>query len=214
MPTKEKPEKVGKAGRGPRKAGRSRPMGGLEQVRALSHPLRLRLFELFAERPRTTKQAAEALGEAPTRLYHHVAALEKAGLVRLRETRRKRGTTEKYFEVVEERGGMAAPPAALAGKSYQRDLTAMAFVVFDQARNELVQALAAGTAQGPPPMLAVRGVLHLSPHAAKRLRKELKELLGRLTIDQQRAPGSRSRRQLGRYALTLALVPTGPVGES
>jgi len=68
---------------------------GLEQVRALSHPLRLRLLELFKLQPRTAKQAAEVLGEPPTRLYHHVAALERAGLIRLRETRQNRGTTEK-----------------------------------------------------------------------------------------------------------------------
>ena len=37
-------------------------------------------MELFAEAPRTTKQVAELLGEPPTRLYHHVAALERAGL--------------------------------------------------------------------------------------------------------------------------------------
>src|ERR1051326_7711550 len=71
---------------------------GLDQVRALAHPLRLRLLELFARQPRTAKQAAEVLGEPPTRLYHHVAALERAGLIRLKETRQNRGTTEKYYE--------------------------------------------------------------------------------------------------------------------
>jgi DNA-binding transcriptional ArsR family regulator len=92
----------GRAGGGSRRRSRRRaPLPrGLARVRALAHPLRLRLLELFAERPRTTMQAAQALGEAPTRLYHHVAALERAGLVRLRETRPNRGTTEKYFETV------------------------------------------------------------------------------------------------------------------
>src|SRR3954453_6620842 len=88
----------------------SRP-AGLEQMRALSHPLRVRLLELFAEGPRTTKQAAEALGESPTKLYHHVAALERAGLVRLRETRQNRGTTEKYFEGTESQFLSTTDPA-------------------------------------------------------------------------------------------------------
>ena len=64
----------------------------LEQVRALAHPLRLRLFEAFARGPKTTKQAAELLGVAPTGLYHHAQALERAGLIRLKETRPNRGT--------------------------------------------------------------------------------------------------------------------------
>src|SRR4029078_9585631 len=92
---------------------RSEAMKGLEQVRALSHPLRLRLIELFAVKPMTTKQAAKQLGEKPTKLYHHVAALETAGLVRLRETRQKRGATEKYYETVTRR--LRASPDAIAG---------------------------------------------------------------------------------------------------
>src|SRR5262249_14730633 len=108
---------------------------GLEQVRALSHPLRLRLLELFAARPRTTKQAAEELGETPTKLYHHVAALERAGLVRLCETRKKRGTTEKYFEAATHRVVSDAKDHSLGDPAVQRDLAALGLVVFDQARN-------------------------------------------------------------------------------
>lgn len=72
----------------------------LEQLRALSDPLRLRILEAFAHGARTTKQVAGSLGEKPTKLYHHVDALEAAGLVRLVETRPKRGTLEKYYEAV------------------------------------------------------------------------------------------------------------------
>src|SRR5215831_19283708 len=73
---------------------------GAAELRALAHPLRLRLVELFAEAPRTTKQIADLLGEPPTRLYHHVAALERAGLLRLKETRQNRGTVEKWYEAI------------------------------------------------------------------------------------------------------------------
>src|SRR3954471_20831047 len=66
-------------------------------LRALAHPLRLRMMELFAESAKTTKQVADILGEPPTRLYHHVAALERAGLLELRETRKNRGTVEKWY---------------------------------------------------------------------------------------------------------------------
>jgi DNA-binding transcriptional ArsR family regulator len=78
MPARKKPAKRATP------AVRRHKMEGLEQVRALSHPLRLELVELFATRPMTTKQAADAMHKAPTRLYHHVAALENAGLIRLR----------------------------------------------------------------------------------------------------------------------------------
>jgi len=211
MPRKKE---AGDPDRKPRGAGRAQRNMGLEQVRALSHPLRLRLLELFAERPRTTMQAAEELDEAPTRLYHHVAALEKAGLVRLRETRRKRGTTEKYFEAVAHRFlGGEQTAAGLRDKGSKRDLGALGLVVFDQARNELVKALAAATEDEPPTLVAVRSVLRLSPRAAKQLRKELQDLLERLHFSQKSAQGSRSRSTLRRYSLTLALVPTEQSGE-
>ena len=200
------------AERKPRTAGRTYRITGMEEVRALSHPLRLRLLELFAQCPRTTKQAAEELGEAPTRLYHHVAALEKAGLVR--ETRRKRGTTEKYFEAVTNRF-LAGSREALREKGTKRDHEAVGLVVFDQARNELVRALAADTDtdKTPPTLVAVRSVLRLSPRAAKQLAKRLQDLLASLH-SAPKSPGSpKSRAVLLRYALTVALIPTDQGGE-
>jgi DNA-binding transcriptional ArsR family regulator len=71
-----------------------------EQLRALSDPLRIRILERICDEPKTTKQVADELGESPTRLYHHVDALEKAGLIRLVSTKPKRGTLEKYYGAV------------------------------------------------------------------------------------------------------------------
>ncbi|HEY4573248.1 MAG TPA: winged helix-turn-helix domain-containing protein [Thermoanaerobaculia bacterium] len=182
-----------------KKESTSRP-AGLEQMRALSHPLRLRLLEVFAERPRTTKQAAEALGEPTTKLYHHVAALERAGLVRLRETRQNRGTTEKYFEVTQNQFLAKTDAALLQNEEAQ---AVMGFVLFDQAREELVRALSSG--QKPGSVLAVRGILRLSRAEAKRLRKELVALVKRVSKACESEPGPRTRRR--RYTLTIALLP-------
>jgi CO/xanthine dehydrogenase Mo-binding subunit len=72
----------------------------LAQIKALAEPLRYRVFELLTVEPRTAKQAAGLMGMKPTRLYHHFGVLEKAGLIRKVKTRKKRGTTEKYYEAV------------------------------------------------------------------------------------------------------------------
>jgi DNA-binding transcriptional ArsR family regulator len=172
---------------------------GLEQVRALAHPLRLRLMELFTQSPRTAKQAAEVLGEPPTRLYHHVAALERAGLIRLREKRQNRGTTEKYYEAAGKRHVVGRE--VLNDKDSRRDLAAMGFVVFDQSRNELVKTLARD--EVPEDLMAVRGVFRLSAGAAKKLRRQLQDILKRLRREEKPARGKTKR-----YALTIALVPT------
>src|SRR5438128_4537285 len=93
---------------------------GVAEMRALAHPLRLRIIELFAEAPRTTKQVAELLGQPPTRLYHHVAALERAGLLRLVETRQNRGTTEKWYEAAARTMGNATTLSERTAKTRAR----------------------------------------------------------------------------------------------
>ena len=194
-----------------RPAGRAVVPDTLTQVRALSHPLRLRLLELFAQRPRTTMQAAGVLGESATRLYHHVAALERAGLVRLRETRPNRGTTEKYFEAVTTTLRPGSGAALLADESGRRGLSAAAVLLFDQARNELVRALAAAGERPPATMMAVRAVLRLSPARGERLVRELSRLMRRQAGRRGRGkadPDGASQRDDRRpYSLTVALLP-------
>ncbi len=75
----------------------------LKQLKAFAHPLRARLVEVFADKPRTAKQAAELIGQKPTKLYHHVEALERVGLIKLVKTQKKRGTIEKYYRTVAKR---------------------------------------------------------------------------------------------------------------
>ena len=72
----------------------------LDQVKALTHPIRQRLFELLAKEAATSKQLADILGYKPTRLYHHMATLEQAGLIKLIRTERVRGSTAKYYQAV------------------------------------------------------------------------------------------------------------------
>lgn len=74
----------------------------LDQLKILGDPLRMRILEVFIHTPGTTKQVAKSLGEPPTKLYHHVDALERAGLIELRSTRQNRGTLEKHYSAVAE----------------------------------------------------------------------------------------------------------------
>jgi len=153
----------------------------------------------------TTKQAAKQLGENPTKLYHHVAALENAGLVRLRETRQKRGATEKYYETVTRR--LHASPDAIAGHT-ARDRAAMGMVVFDESRNELIQALAAGHADGSLPLIATRAIMRLSPAGARKVASELRRVLRRVAPRPRKSRSAKTKPgKMLRYSLTIALIP-------
>src|SRR5918911_4313495 len=110
MPTRQR-----RPARPKRAPGAPRLRANVAELRALAHPPRLRMLELFAEAPRTTKQVAELLGQPTTRLYHHVAALERAGLLVLRETRPNRGAVEKWYEAAARQMGTPPEPRRRGG---------------------------------------------------------------------------------------------------
>ena len=196
-----------------------RPVAGaytvtrLDQARVLAHPLRLRLLEQFARGPCTTKQAAEALGEPPTRLYHHARALEKVGLIGLKETRPNRGTVEKYFEAVARsfdvdpglfsRGGRAVARSTVAG-------------LFERAAAE-TEAAVARASEIPEEFFP--GVARIGVGASRRqvaaVRRELIAFVRRLEkMGREETPASRkSGVPETNAALTLAFVPMFPIPE-
>lgn len=79
---------------------RTHAIDEIRQLRAVSNELRQLLLASFCGEPITTKQLAKKIAQPPTKLYHHVASLEAAGLIRLVESRPNRGTTEHYYQAV------------------------------------------------------------------------------------------------------------------
>jgi len=94
MPKKSQPRRRNKTD----KSQEPLSIDTVAQLKALANPLRQQLLDQFSRGPATTKQIATTLGLGRTRLYHHVAKLEEAGLLRLVETRQVRGAMEKYYE--------------------------------------------------------------------------------------------------------------------
>ena len=174
-----------------------------QQLRALAHPLRLRLVEAFAVGRRTTMQVATELGEPPTRLYHHVNALERSGILKLVSTRQVRGTTEKYFELARKRiGGIRKEHLTPATRA---SLTGIATTVFEEARSELQAAMAnpsSLTRETSP--IALRMLLTVRPSRLPRVRKRLlaalKAILDECRKDKANPPGGE------RWALTVAFA--------
>jgi DNA-binding transcriptional ArsR family regulator len=205
----------------------------LEQVRVLAHPLRLRLLELFAEAPRTPKQAAERLGLPPTRLYHHVAALERVGLVRVKETRKNRGAVEKHYEAVARafemdpsrfaRGRSKAARSA-AVRLATAGAAALAMRVIERAGEGLTEALGALEALGgdlpaddPRGPLVLGGGIAGSPEEIAGMRDELLALVESWKAKAAKAAatgkeGSAVGGETLRAWLTIVLVPEVKAG--
>ncbi len=84
-----------------------------DQLRALGHPARMRLLLSVGADGATVSQLATRLGTNKGNVAHHLAVLEKAGLVRRGRTRTVRGGTEQYFERVARR--IRTPGGAASG---------------------------------------------------------------------------------------------------
>ena len=181
------------------------------ELRALAHPLRLRLMELFAETPRTTKQVADLLGEPPTRLYHHVAALERAGLLHLKETRRNRGTTEKWFEATSRMTTMSdvRPRAVGSGTKLESAARrALAMSVLTQSRQEMVAAMAIRGHERP---ILGRVVIVAAPAQLEKLRQRLFNTINEIRkAFEGEDQAASAEGDVERWALTLTFAPVSP----
>lgn len=178
---------------------------GLSEMRALAHPLRLRIMELFAEQPRTTKDVASLLGQPATRLYHHVAALERSGLLRITERRKKRGTVERWYEATA-RTIQTPASGQKRGRKPQESAArrAIALSLLEQSRQELVAAM--WRRRGDRPILG-RLVVVGSASEIAAVRRRVSQVLA----DVQREFGTKDAPKVGpddeRWALTMTFTP-------
>src|SRR5580704_556365 len=121
----------------------------LAQIRALADPLRLRILGALVGEPRTTKQVAEILGEKPTKLYHHVQAMERAHLVQLVDRRPKRGTVEKYYQATATlfQAGPTAFAVGAGARAPRSDADALLAALLETAREDLTAYLSTPDAE-------------------------------------------------------------------
>lgn len=182
----------------------------LKQVKALAHPLRMRIIEsMAAAGPMTTKQVAELLGEKPTRLYHHVDLLHQAGLIRLTHTRKNRGTTEKYYEAIARQ--FRADSTLFTDESPDdagSGLRPMIRTVFDSTMSEMLRLVDAHQLGKP---IEEEGLLsyiemHLTQEQIDEVQQKLKDVLEHLQSleDPEADPDAE---QLRKFRLTLAHYP-------
>jgi DNA-binding transcriptional ArsR family regulator len=193
------------------RSGSRKPVGApvlhraVADLRALAHPLRLRMIELFAESPKTTKQVAELLGQPPTRLYHHVAALERAGLLVLTETRQNRGAVEKWYV------GAARQLRAAPGKDGDREegrqaRRAVAATVLEQAKQEII-AIPVGAKEAA---LLARLVVSAPPSKIPAIRRHLVNAVQSLREEFELGDAAKDD-ACERWAVTVAFAPVGKV---
>ena len=71
-------------------------------LKALSHPTRIRVLAILRERKASPNELSDMLGEGLGTVAYHVRTLKNLGLVKLVDTRPRRGAIEHFYEAVED----------------------------------------------------------------------------------------------------------------
>lgn len=72
----------------------------LDQLRAVSHPMRVAILEQIANQPLTVTAIAQAIKTPVNRAYYHVIELERAKVIRAVRTRKRANLVEKLYQAV------------------------------------------------------------------------------------------------------------------
>jgi len=212
MPSRRKPKSEG-AGRTPKKLQQvdSLTLSDLDQVKVLADPLRIRILEEMCKEERTTKQVANLLGEKPTKLYHHVDALARVGLIRLTRTRQNRGTMEKYYIAVARqfKGDSRMFSAADVGSEKGGDaLQAMISTVFERTSDEMRGLIAQGRGKEG---IEEQGILsYLEIQTDRKHGRRIQARLAKLLKSLEDLPPGGAKPGATSYRLTIAFYPIGP----
>ena len=102
-------------------------------LRAISHPIRIRLLAMLDEEPASPVILASKLNQPLGTIAYHVRTLYDLGLLKLVSTRQRRGATEHYYKTT---GNPASSEEAWEGLdaiSKQRLLTALIAKATDYA---------------------------------------------------------------------------------
>lgn len=147
----------------------------IEQMRAIADPLRVGIIQALAFQAMTATQLGGALGLPANKVHYHVRELEKAGLVRLVETREKGGILEKYYRTVARDFRV---PTALFSAAPDESVAVIADHL-ERILHEYLQALsrrARTSTKEPAELTLVSGRLWLTEEEDKRLTEEVEKL--------------------------------------
>lgn len=149
----------------------------VEQLRAISDELRIRILDTLAHQRMTVTQLGERFGLAPARVHYHVRELERVGLVELVETRENRGILEKYYRSVAK--GTSVPDSLLRSIPTDDSLTAVREflrIISQGALRAFQLGLASGELVSDAPLLADITVF-LTSDEAKQVTQQIYDLL-------------------------------------
>jgi DNA-binding transcriptional ArsR family regulator len=116
----------------------------LRLVRALSHPLRLKILQILNVRDASPNELKDLLDHPLGNVAYHARVLEKCGCIKQVRTKRRRGAVEHFFRAL---------PRSYIGDQEWRKVPPSVRATFSEATvksfvNRIAAALEAGTIDG------------------------------------------------------------------
>ena len=113
-------------------------------VRALAHPLRIKILEILTERVASPNRLSGDLDTGLSHVAYHTRALDKCGCLELVDTAKRRGATEHFYK--------AAPHSFIGDRIWRRVpralLGGVSGATLQSFMDRAVAALEAGTIDG------------------------------------------------------------------
>jgi hypothetical protein len=169
-------------------------------VRALAHPLRIKILEILTERVASPNLISDNLGTGLSHVAYHTRALDKCGCLELVDTAQRRGATEHFYKAsphsfIGDRIWRRVPRALLGGIS---GATLQSFM--DRA----VAALEAGTIDEREDTTLYWMPVLLDEQGWKEVTATMEETVDKVLVIQE---GSRERiaRRKGRGAISAII---------
>lgn len=169
-------------------------MTSLDELRALAHPLRLRLLSLVTASALSAAEAGRELGVSQASASYHLRVLERTGLVRVVEIERVRGGVAKRYrhEASAQRYDVNAPARTRSPETEAEYVDALAEELRRRARDRV-----------DGPAISTDAELCLDPAVWRRIVQHVGEASALLHAAARppRTPGTRP------VSMTAALFP-------
>jgi DNA-binding transcriptional ArsR family regulator len=179
-------------------------------VKAMAHPLRIRILGVLEDRVASPKELSEELSAPLGNVAYHVRTLEELGLVTLERTATRRGAIEHWYRAVE-RVGFSDSAWGQVPEVVKRSVMAASL----NQLAEQVKAAAAAGAFDQPDIHFSRSVIDLDAQGWEELSEELKALVDRVD-ELERAAEARLREsgeEPRKAALAVMQFDAAPRGE-
>lgn len=174
-------------------------------VRALSHPLRVRILEVLTERIASPNWLSEALEANLSHVAYHTRTLDKCGCLDLVDTAQRRGATEHFYK--------AAPRSFVGNRIWRRvpravlgSVTAASLQTF---MDKAIAAFEAGTIDDRDDTVLTWMPLLLDETGWDEVVAILEETTDRVLAAQERSDGRLTDAEARRDAISAVIALAG-----